>query len=201
VNTLLAAGMGAVVACSSWRWRATSSAIRTMAGRFFTRPFYDPQLWNSKAVWRRLRLQCSATSDLTASRPVGRGRESSAEHSARDGTHLFRDRYSVGARGLRAQLLWPATEPFPNVDTAFTFAAGRAWKPLFAIVGFTCWWRFRIGHGLADRRRPPALRHGTQQGASAILLGVVDPRRHVPRNNVFFVGRSRWRGRCWCRCM
>src|SRR5947207_8515909 len=36
-----------------------------------------------------------------------------------------------------AQLVWPASEAFANVDTAFTFVGGRAWHPLFAIVGFT----------------------------------------------------------------
>ena len=36
-----------------------------------------------------------------------------------------------------AQLVWPASQPFPNVDTALRYVAGRAWQPLFAIVGFT----------------------------------------------------------------
>ena len=50
VNTLLAAGMGAVVAIFFM------VAIRYITGHphdgasFFTRPFYDPQLWNTKAV-------------------------------------------------------------------------------------------------------------------------------------------------------
>ncbi len=50
VNTLLAAGMGAVVALFFM------AAARYIFGNphdgaaFFTRPFYDPQLWNSKAV-------------------------------------------------------------------------------------------------------------------------------------------------------
>jgi len=37
-----------------------------------------------------------------------------------------------------AQLIWPATQPFPNSDTAFTFVAGRAWKPMFAILSMAC---------------------------------------------------------------
>jgi len=36
-----------------------------------------------------------------------------------------------------AQLVWPASQPFPDETTAFVWAAGRTWAPLFAIVGFT----------------------------------------------------------------
>ena len=36
-----------------------------------------------------------------------------------------------------AQLIWPASQPFPDVDTDFVHVAGRAWKPMFAIIGFT----------------------------------------------------------------
>src|SRR5258708_34898700 len=28
-----------------------------------------------------------------------------------------------------AQLVWPATEPFPNADTAYASAAARTWAP------------------------------------------------------------------------
>jgi len=82
-----------------------------------------------------------------------------------------------------AQLLWPATEPFPNVDTAFTFAAGRAWKPLFAIVGFTLLVA-NFGSGMGSQIGAARLLYG--MGRSKALpqsfFGVVDPRRHVPRN-------------------
>ena len=53
-----------------------------------------------------------------------------------------------------AQLLWPASQPFPNSDTAFTFVAGRAWAPLFAIVGFTLLVA-NFGPGWARKSAPP----------------------------------------------
>ncbi len=59
-----------------------------------------------------------------------------------------------------AQLIWPASQPFPNSDTAFTFVAGRAWKPMFAIVGFTLLVA-NFGSGM-----------GAQIGAARLLYGM-----------------------------
>jgi len=88
-----------------------------------------------------------------------------------------------------AQLLWPAAEPFPNVDTAFTFVAGRAWQPLFAIVGFTLVVA-NFGSGMGAQLGAARLLYG--MGRSNALpksfFGAVDPKRRVPRNNVLFVG-------------
>jgi len=88
-----------------------------------------------------------------------------------------------------AQLIWPATQAFPNSDTAFTFVAGRAWGPLFAIVGFTLLVA-NFGSGMGAQIGAARLLYG--MGRSKALpqsfFGVVDAKRHVPRNNVIFVG-------------
>jgi len=87
-----------------------------------------------------------------------------------------------------AQLLWPATQPFPNVDTAFLLALPGPQAPF-------ChrWIHLLVANfapdGRANRRRPlalPAL--GRSKALPQSFFGVVDPKRHVPRNNVFFVG-------------
>jgi len=88
-----------------------------------------------------------------------------------------------------AQLVWPANQPFPNTDTAFTYVAGRAWKPMFAILGFTLLVA-NFGSGMGAQIGAARLLYG--MGRSKALpqsfFGVVDPKRHVPRNNVVFVG-------------
>jgi len=88
-----------------------------------------------------------------------------------------------------AQLLWPASEPFPNLDTAFTFVAGRAWQPLFAVVGFTLVVA-NFGSGMGAQLGAARLLYG--MGRSSALpksfFGAVEPKRHIPRNNVLFVG-------------
>ena len=55
-----------------------------------------------------------------------------------------------------AQLIWPASQPFPDVDTAFVHVAGRAWQPLFAHYRIHPAGRqLRLRHGRADSA-PPA---------------------------------------------
>ena len=70
--------------------------------------------------------------------------------------------------------------------------AGRAWAPLFAIVGFTLLVA-NFGSGMGAQIGAARLLYG--MGRSSALpksfFGAVDPQRHVPRNNVVFVGGNR----------
>ena len=86
------------------------------------------------------------------------------------------------------QLLWPASEPFPNQTTAFVFAAQRAWAPLFAIIGFTLVVA-NFGSGMGAQLGAARLLFGMgRSNAIPRLFAAIDPKRHVPRNSVIFVG-------------
>jgi putrescine importer len=190
VNTLLAAGMGAVVALFFMAAARYIFSNPHDGAAFFTRPFYDPQLWNSKAV-------LAATSIAVLSYIGFDGISTLSEEAENPRRNILLATvltcFVIGVLSALevygAQLLWPATQPFPNVDTAFTFVAGRAWKPLFAIVGFTLLVA-NFGSGMGAQIGAARLLYG--MGRSKALpqsfFGVVDPKRHVPRNNVFFVG-------------
>ena len=88
-----------------------------------------------------------------------------------------------------AQLIWPAVEKFPDLDTAYVYVAARAWAPLFPIVGFTLLLA-NFGSGMGAQIGAARLLYG--MGRSNALpksfFGVVDERHRVPRNNVLFVG-------------
>ncbi len=190
VNNFLAAGMGAVVAVFFM------VAIRYVSGHphdgssFFTRPFYDPSLWNSKAV-------LGATSIAVLSYIGFDGISTLSEEAENPRRNILLATvltcFVIGVLSAlevyAAQLIWPATEPFPNSDTAFTFVAGRAWKPMFAIVGFTLLVA-NFGSGMGAQIGAARLLYG--MGRSNALpqkfFGAVDAKRHVPRNNVLFVG-------------
>ncbi|HZE27405.1 MAG TPA: APC family permease [Terriglobales bacterium] len=190
LNTLLAAGMGAVVAVFFMAAARYIFSNPHDGAAFFTRPFYDPQLWNSKAV-------LAATSIAVLSYIGFDGISTLSEEAENPRRNILLATvltcFVIGILSAfevyAAQLLWPATQPFPNVDTAFTFVAGRAWKPLFAIVGFTLLVA-NFGSGMGAQIGAARLLYG--MGRSKALpqsfFGVVDPKRHVPRNNVFFVG-------------
>jgi putrescine importer len=190
VNTALAAGMGVVITIFF------VTAARYIFGHphdgagFFTQPFYDPQLWNTKAV-----LGGTSIAVLTY---IGFDGISTLSEEAENPRRniLLATVLTCLVIGIlsaiqvyAAQLIWPSSEPFPNMDTAFTFVAGRAWAPMFAILGFTLLVA-NFGSGMGAQLGAARLLYG--MGRSNALpksfFGAVDPKRHVPRNNVLFVG-------------
>jgi putrescine importer len=190
VNAGLAAGMGVVIAIFF------VAAARYIFGHphdgaaFFTRPFYDPALWNTRAV-----LGGTSVAVLTY---IGFDGISTLSEEAENPRRniLLATVLTCLVIGILsaievyvAQLVWPASQAYPNVDTAFTFVAGRAWKPLFAIVGFTLVVA-NFGSGMGAQLGAARLLYG--MGRSSALpksfFAAIEPKRHVPRNNVCFVG-------------
>jgi putrescine importer len=190
VNTLLAAGMGAVVAVFFVVAARYIFSNPHDGAAFFTRPFYDPQMWNVKAV-------LGATSVAVLSYIGFDGISTLSEEAENPRRNILLATvltcFVIGILSslevYAAQLIWPASQAFPNSDTAFTYVAGRAWAPMFAIVGFTLLVA-NFGSGMGAQLGAARLLYG--MGRSKALpqsfFGVVDAQRHVPRNNVIFVG-------------
>jgi len=190
VNSALAAGMGLVIVIFF------VVAARYIFGHphdepgFFTRPFYDPALWNTRAV-----LGGTSIAVLTYIGFDGISTLSEEAENPRRNILLatvltclvigILSAFEVYA----AQLIWPASQPFPDVDTAAVHAAARAWKPMFAIMGFTLLVA-NFGSGLGSQVGAARLLYG--MGRSNALpksfFGMVDAKHRVPRNNVLFVG-------------
>ena len=190
VNTTLAAGMGAVI--SIFFVAAARYIFETPRGgaEFFTRPFYDPHLFSFRAV-----LGGTSIAVLTY---IGFDGISTLSEEAENPRRniLLATVLTCLVIGIlsavevyAAQLIWPASQPFPNEDTAFVSVAQRAWPPLFAVVGFTLLIA-NFGSGMGAQLGAARLLYG--MGRSEALpksfFGVVDPLRRVPRNNVIFVG-------------
>ena len=189
VNSALAAGMGVVIVLF------LVAAARYIFGNphggagFWTRPFYDPAMFNAKAV-----LGGTSIAVLTY---IGFDGISTLSEEAENPRRniLLATVLTCLVIGIlsaievyAAQLVWPASRPFPDVDTAFVHVAGQAWLPLFAIVGFTLLVA-NFGSGMGAQIGAARLLYG--MGRSSALpksfFGAVDPHRHVPRNNVIFV--------------
>ncbi len=190
VNSGLAAGMGVVIAIFFVTAARYIFGHPHNGGGFFTRPFYDPQLFDARAV-----LGGTSIAVLTYIGFDGISTLSEEAENPRRNILLatvltclvigILSAFQVYA----AQLIWPASEPFPNTDTAFTFVAGRAWGPMFAILGFTLLVA-NFGSGMGAQLGAARLLYG--MGRSKALpqsfFGAVDAKKHVPRNNVVFVG-------------
>jgi amino acid transporter len=192
INAGLAAGMGVVIAIFF------VSAARFIFGHphggaaFFTRPFYDPATFNTGAV-----LGGTSIAVLTY---IGFDGISTLSEEAENPRRniLLATVLTCVAIGIlsafevyAAQLAWPASQPFPDETTAFVYAAGRTWAPLFAIVGFTLVVA-NFGSGMGAQLGAARLLFG--MGRSNALpksfFGVIEPKRRIPLNNVVFVGAA-----------
>lgn len=190
VNAGLTAGMSAVVVV------IFVAAIRYIFGhphsdpQFFTRPFYDPQTF----TWGNL-FGCTSIAVLSYIGFDGISTLSEEAENPRRNILLATVLTCVvigflsAAEVYVAQLVWPATQPFPNPDTAYVWAAARMWAPLFTVVGVTLVVA-NFGSGMGAHIGAARLLYG--MGRSNALpksfFGAIDPKHHVPRNNVIFVG-------------
>ena len=190
VNAGLATAMGVVVAVFF------VTAARYIFGHphggiaFFTRPFFDPATFQSSAV-----LGATSIAVLTYIGFDGISTLSEEVENPRRNILLATVLTCVvvgllsAAECYAAQLVWPASEPFPNQVTAFFDVAGRTAPWLSWVLGFTLIVA-TFGSGMGSQLGAARLLYG--MGRSNALprtfFGVVDARRRVPRNNVIFVG-------------
>jgi amino acid transporter len=157
---------------------------------FFTRPFYDPNLWNTKAV-----LGGTSIAVLTY---IGFDGISTLSEEAENPRRniLLATVLTCLVIGLLsavevyvAQLIWPASQPFPEIDTAFVHVAGRAWEPMFPILGITLLVaNFGSGMGAQIGAARLLFGMGRSNALPKAFFGVVDAKHRVPRNNVLFLG-------------
>jgi amino acid transporter len=190
VNAGLTAGMSAVVVV------IFVTAIRYIFGhphgdpQFFTRPFYDPQTF----TWGNL-FGCTSIAVLSYIGFDGISTLSEEAENPRRNILLATVLTCVvigflsAAEVYVAQLVWPATEAFPNPDTAYVWAAARTWAPLFTIVGVTLVVA-NFGSGMGAHIGAARLLYGMGRSNAlpSSFFGAIDPKHQVPRNNVIFVG-------------
>jgi len=190
INTAMAAFMGAVVVA------VIVISARYIFGHphdapgFFTHPFYDSSLFNTKALF-------GATSIAVLTYIGFDGISTLSEEAENPRRNIM---YATvltcvvigvlsAVEVYLAQLIWPATQPFANVDTAYVEIMGRVLPILGVVVGATLLLA-NFGSGMGAQLGAARLLYG--MGRSNALpksfFGAVDPKHHIPRNNVLFVG-------------
>src|ERR1700739_4454967 len=188
------AGMAAAMSCVGVV--VFVAAIRYILGHphsdpeYFTRPFYDPQTFTVGGLFGCTSLAVLTYIGFDAISTLSEEAENPKRNImlATVGPCLVIGLLSA-AEVYVAQLVWPASRPFPDQDTAYVYAAALTWAPLFKIVGLTLLVA-NFGSGL-----------GAQIGAARLLYGMgrsnalpksffakVDAKHHIPRNNVIFIG-------------
>jgi amino acid transporter len=190
INTGMAIAMGMVVVAifvAAARYIFGGPAHDAL---FFTRPFYDPQTFS----WGGL-FGCTSIAVLTYIGFDGISTLSEEAENPRRNILLATVLTCVvigvlsAAEAYIAQLIWPATQAFPDVNTAYSYIAGRAWAPLFTVVNLTLLLA-NFGSGLGAQIGAARLLFG--MGRSNALpksfFGAVDAKHGIPRNNVLVVG-------------
>ena len=192
INELLAAAMLIVVGVFFWAvFRYLHGGAPTDIPGFFWRPFYDPATFSAKAVF-------TGTS-IAALTYIGFDGISTLSEEAENPTRniMLATVLTCLLTGIlaslevyAAQLVWPASKPFLDVDTAFVFVAGQAGGPwLFNLMNATLLLA-TIGSGMASQLGAARLLYGMgrDNALPRRFFGALDPHHGVPANNVLFVG-------------
>ena len=134
---------------------------------YFTRPFYDPKTFSLGGLFG-----CTSIAVLTYIGFDGISTLSEEAENPRRNILLATVLTCVVIGVLSAfevyiaQLIWPASQPFPDINTAYSYVAGRSWAPVVYHRGIhAAAGEFRLRPGFADRRRASSIRHGPQQRA------------------------------------
>lgn len=190
INAVLALGMGIVIAIFF------VTAAHFIFGNphdgfaFFTRPFYDPRTFRAGSV-----LGGTSIAVLTYIGFDGISTLSEEAENPRRNILIATVLTCVvigflsAAEVYAAQLVWPASQHFPDETTAFVYVAGRTWAPLFGIMGFTLIVaNFGAGMGAQIGAARLLFGMGRSNALPKRFFGAIEPKRKVPRNNVLFVG-------------
>jgi amino acid transporter len=191
INDTLAIGMGVVIAIFFVVAAHYVFGHPHPGTAFFARPFYDPHTFQLKSV-----LGGTSLAVLTY---IGFDGISTLSEEAKDPKRdillatvlvCLITGLLAGCEVYAAQLIWPASKPFPDVTTAFvhvTGMAGGAW--LLQLVNGTLLVA-TIGSGMGSQLGAARLLYamGRSNAIPRSFFGVIDPARHTPRNNVLFSG-------------
>ena len=190
-NAVIAAGLGVVIilffgAAVRWLWLQPPADA---AG--WLRPFYDPQTFS----WSHVSTGASIAM-LTYIGFDGISTLSEEVHNPRRNILLATvltclvTGVLASLQVYAAQLVWPGTNNFPDVDTAFVDVAGKAggqWllltvnaALLIATIGSGSGAHLGAGRLLFSMGRDNAIPRG--------FFAAVNPRTRIPSNSILFVG-------------
>jgi len=191
INGVLAAAMGVVILIFLAAAARYVMKIPHDGAAFFTRPFYDPQTFSVPAV-----LGGTSLAVLTY---IGfDGISTLSEEAENPKRNILLATVLVclitgvlaSIEVYAAQLVWPSSQSFPDVDTAYVYVAGRAaGRWLFTLINITLLVA-TIGSGMGSQLGAARLLYGMGRGNALpkSFFGVIEPTRRIPQNNVIFVG-------------
>jgi putrescine importer len=191
INEVLAGAMMFVVAVFFWAVFRYVWALPPQAPGFLTRPFYDPATFSAKALFTGTSIAALTYIGFdgisTLSEEVENPRRNILLATVL--TCLITG-VLASLEVYAAQLVWPSSLQFPDVDTAYVYVAGRAGgRWLFHLINATLLVA-TIGSGMASQMGAARLLYGMgrDDALPRRFFGAVEPHHGIPANNVLFVG-------------
>jgi len=191
INEILAAVMGAVILvffAAAGKYLLGRGHIGAAA---LAQPFYNPRTFSLRAV-------LTGTSLATLTYIGFDGISTLSEEVENPRRNILRATVlTCLITGLLAslevyiaQLVWPASKPFPNLETAYSYVAGFIGGPgLFSLVNLTLLVA-NIGSGMGSQLAAARLLYGMGRGNALpkSFFGAIDPQRRIPGKNVLLTG-------------
>jgi amino acid transporter len=190
-NEWLVVAMGVVILLVLGAAARYVVSLGSLEAGFFTRPFYNAETFSLGKV-----LTGTSIAVLTYIGFDGISTLSEEAHNPRRNI-LWATVLTCLITGVlaslevyAAQLIWPASKPLPDADTAYVHVAGQAGGMfLFHLVNLTLLVA-TIGSGSGTQLAAARLLYGMgrDHAIPSSFFGAIEPKRSVPRNNVLFTG-------------
>jgi putrescine importer len=192
INDVLAAGMSIVVVIFFAFVIRFVWGLHEYGTGFFWQPFYNPQTFSFSGVFRGTSIAVLTYIGFDAISTFSEEVEN-PRRNIMLATVLVCVITGILAslEVYAAQLVW-GSNPFPpdKVESAFPLVAERAGGFfLFQLLNFTVLIA-NIGSGMGSQLGAARLLYGMgrSNGIPKKFFGAIDPKNHIPRNNVLFVG-------------
>jgi putrescine importer len=192
INDVLAAGMSIVVVIFFAFVIRFVWGLHEYGTGFFWQPFYNPQTFSFSGVFRGTSIAVLTYIGFDAISTLSEEVEN-PRRNIMLATVLVCVITGILAslEVYAAQLVW-GSNPFPpdKVESAFPLVAERAGGFfLFQLLNFTVLIA-NIGSGMGSQLGAARLLYGMgrSNGIPKKFFGAIDPKNHIPRNNVLFIG-------------
>jgi putrescine importer len=192
INDVLAAGMTIVVVVFFAFVIRFLWGLHSYGTGFFSQPFYNPQTFSFAGVFRGTSIAVLTYIGFDAISTFSEEVENPRRNILLATVLVCLVTGVLSSLEVyAAQLVW-GSQPFPPemVESAFPLVAQRAGGFfLFHLLNFTVLIA-NIGSGMGSQLGAARLLYGMGRGNGIpkSFFGAVDPKNHVPRNNVIFVG-------------
>lgn len=191
INAAMAATLGGVIVLvliAACRWLLHLSHPSTA---LFLHPFYDPSTFNTSGL-----LRGTSIAVLTY---IGFDGISTLTDEAKDPAHSVPRAIVLtclitgvlaSVEVYVAQLVWPASTAFPDLDTAYVHVAGRMGGPTLFLVVNGSLLLANIGSGMASQMGAARLLYAMAQDGALPrrIFGSLSRRSRIPRSNVILIG-------------